>query len=154
YMVFSEGWQGHSRVVGFTVLDETEKRATTIGRTSFYSPLSPSDGLHFDLETEVTAMGTQATNYGRGHREQSTLGSCEVHWDGDQHFRRGWVPARVPAHFQLRKSKAEIKRVIVVREGDSLVLTNALGVPIRRIMLADEKGQVYQAKEIAEGAKA
>src|SRR5262249_14507329 len=32
FVAISEGWQGHARATGLTVLDETEKRATTIGR--------------------------------------------------------------------------------------------------------------------------
>lgn len=157
YMVVSEGWQGHAKAAGFTVLDEAEKRATTLGRTSYYSPLSPSDGLRFDTDTEVTVIGTQSVNsfhhrHGR-FREHSTLGACEVDWGGDQHFRRGWVPARVPAHFQLRKSKAETRRAIVAREGEELTLTNALGAGIARVVVADEKGRLYEGTDVAEGAK-
>src|SRR5262249_38958353 len=54
YMVFSEGLQGHSRACGITILDESERRATTLGRATFYCPMTPSDGLRFSAETEVT----------------------------------------------------------------------------------------------------
>lgn len=163
YMVIAEGWQGHARVTGLTVLDETEKRATSIGRTSFYTPLTPRDGLRFEADTEVTVIGARSMDRRYG-MEESTLGPCTVHWGegGQQHLARGWVSARVPAHFLLRKSQTDQRRVIVVREGDSLMLTNALGKDdgsgrisgrIKSIKLIDENGDLYEGEDVAVGAK-
>jgi hypothetical protein len=85
--------------------------------------------------------------------EQSSLGSCAVDWTGGQHLARGWVSARVPAHFLLRKSKTQQERLMVHRDGESLVMVNGLGASIKSITLADEKGQLYTADDVAEGAK-
>src|SRR5262249_49818249 len=119
YMVLAEGWQGHANVTALTVLDETQKRATTVGRASFYAPLTPSDGLRFDADTEVTVVGAKKRDYARGPYgvEESSLGPCSVDWGegGRQHLTRGWVTARVPAHFVLRKSQTDQRRVMAAR---------------------------------------
>jgi hypothetical protein len=41
----------------------------------------------------------------------------------------------------------------VAREGESLVLTNMLGVSIKSLTLADEKGRLYTAENVLEGEK-
>ncbi len=144
YMVVSEGWQGHAAVTGLTILDEVEKRATSLGRTGFYTPLTPSDGVHFSTETEVQPLGNE---------HSSNTSACAIDWTTDQHLTRGWVSARVPAHFLLRKSEARREGVKVSREGDSLVLVNRLGADIHVLHLADEKGQLYRAENIKAGER-
>ena len=73
-MIVAEGWQGHVRTEGLTILDQTgtEPRAATVGRTGFYTPLTPGDGLHFGTETEVTVRGLEDS--GR------TGTACSIDW--------------------------------------------------------------------------
>jgi hypothetical protein len=147
YMVVAEGWQGHARVGGITILDEGEKRATTLGRTAFYSPVTPGDGLHFGDTTEVQMLGDENAAW---------TSSCSIDWTNDQHLARGWVTARVPAFFALRKSETlRRERITLHREADGgLSVANALGVDIAHLWLADEKGRLYRAAAIAAGGNA
>jgi hypothetical protein len=148
YMLVSEGWQGHLRTETLTLLDPASRRATTIGWTGFYSPLTPGDGLHFSYETEVVP---QRRNEGR----RAGIRSCALDWSQDQHFTSGWVEARVPAHFQVRKSEVRRERVTLHREPDGrLSIVNGLGAEVRRFWYADEKGQLYTAEQVAPGARA
>jgi hypothetical protein len=143
YMVVSEGWSGHSRVGAITVVDEVEKRSTTLGRAAYYSPLTPGDGLHYSAETEVSPHGNQHT---------ALTSSCTLAWGQGQHLSRGWVSARVPAHFLLRKCVTqEERRITVRREGASLLVSNRLGADIRTLYLADEKGQLHHASDVPAG---
>jgi hypothetical protein len=147
YMIIAEGWQGHARVGGITILNEADHRATTLGRAAFYSPLTPGDGLRFSDDTEVQMQGG----------DTGTLGSsCTVDWTNGQHLARGWVTARVPAHFMLRKSDPlRRERLNVRREADgSLGLVNALGADIKTLWVADENGQLYEGGPIAAGERA
>jgi hypothetical protein len=140
-MIVSEGWQGHARVGGVTFLDESEHRATSLGRTAFYTPLTPG-GLYFSEETEVLA------NTGE-------YGSCSVDWTQGQRLAHGWVTARIPAHFNLRKSETRRERLAVRRESDgSLTVVNALGADVEVVYVADEKGVVRRAGPLAAGEKA
>jgi hypothetical protein len=148
YMLISEGWQGQLRTETLTLLDPVSRRATTLGWTAFYSPLTPGDGLHFSYETEVVP---QRMNEGR----RAGVRSCTLDWSQDQHFASGWVEARVPAHFKVRKSEVRRERVTIHREPDQrLSVVNGLGAEVRRFWYVDEKDQFYTAGPIAPGARA
>jgi hypothetical protein len=148
FMLISEGWEGQLRTETLTLLDETTHRATTIGWTGVYSPLTPSDGLHFSYETEMIPQ-----RFFEGDR--GTARSCAVDWSQDQHLTAGWVEARVPAHFKVRKSEMRRERVALHREADGRwSMVNGLGTAIQHFWYADEGGQMYKAENIAAGAKA
>jgi hypothetical protein len=146
YMLIAEGWQGQTRVAGFTFLDENERRATTLGKAAFYSPMTPGDGLTFSDQTEVMIQGTEHPAY----TTFSTLNWAE----GKQHLARGWVVARVPSHFTLRRSESRRERLNLRRDGKGIEVINALGADVRTLTLVDEKGQVYTAGPIPAGGSA
>jgi hypothetical protein len=144
YMIVAEGWQGRARVQAFTILDENERRATTLGRMALYTPLTPGDGLHFKPDTEVTTLSAPA--------QTGSGSSCTVDWTNDQHLARGWVTARIPAQYALRKSEVARQRMTISRSADgNLIAVNGLGTDVASLVYADEKGQVYQAGPIAAG---
>jgi hypothetical protein len=148
YALFAEGFGAYVRTGGFTILDEGSHRATTIGMTAFYSPLTPGEGLHFGYETELVPQIELSGLYnGKGNRT--------VDWTNDQHLARGWVTARVPAHFMVRKSEVRRER-LVLREGNdgSLSVVNGLGADIRQLWLADREGKIHTARNIRAGAEA
>ena len=144
YATFAEGWNRHVRTEGLTILDERAHRATTIGWTAFYSALTPGDGLHFGYETELTPQISKT---------MSTVRT--VDWTHDQHLASGWVTARVPSHFMVRKSEMRRERVTVRREADArLRVVNGLGVDIGRFWLADRDGTIHSADDISAGVEA
>ncbi|HEY7426191.1 MAG TPA: hypothetical protein VH682_18315 [Gemmataceae bacterium] len=148
YMLLSEGWEGHLRTETLTLLDEGTHRATTIGWTAAYSPLTPSDGLHFDYQTEVVSQRAEPVR-------RAGVRSCTLDWSRDQHLASGWIEARVPAHFKVRKSEMRRERVTVRHETDqSVSIFNRLGAEMRRFSYKDEKGQLYTAEHVAAGAEA
>lgn len=147
FMLLSEGWQGELRSETLTLLDETTHRATTIGWTGVYSPLTPGEGLHFSYETEVVPQ-----RYFEGRRGGAR--SCSLDWSEDQHFASGWVEARVPALFKVRKSELRRERIALQREpGGHWSIVNGLGAAIGRFWYADGKGQIHMAENVAPGAR-
>ena len=145
YATFAEGWNRRARTEGLTILDERVHRATTIGWTAFYSALTPSDGLHFGYQTELTPLAhSMTTNLAR-----------TVDWTHDQHLANGWVTARVPAHFMVRKSETRRERVTIRRGTDAhLRIVNGLGADISQFWLEDRDGTIYSATDIPAGAEA
>jgi hypothetical protein len=145
YATFAEGWNRHARTDGLTLLDERSQRATTIGWTAFYSGLTPSDGLHFGYESELTPLAeSMTTNIAR-----------TIDWTHDQHLANGWVTARVPAHFMVRKSEMRRERITVRRGTDAdLKVVNGLGADINQFWLADRDGTLYSATDIPAGVEA
>lgn len=149
YTVLSEGWGGRARYLSYTILDERSHRASTIGLNAFYAPLTPGDGLRYGTETEITGQG------GRFGYSYDSTPSRTADWTEDQHLETGWVTARTPAHFMIRRSETRRERLTLTRSSDgSLSVVNGLGVPIRNMLLADEKGIVYKGSDIAAGASA
>ena len=145
YATFAEGWNRHARTEGLTLLDERSRRATTIGWTAFYSALTPSDGLHFGYESELTPLAQSMT----------TNNARTVDWTHDQHLANGWVIARVPAHFMIRKSETRRERVTVRKGTDTaLRIVNGLGADINQLWLADRDGTIYSATNIPAGVEA
>jgi hypothetical protein len=152
YMMVSEGWQGHLRTEAVTILDETSRRASTIGFTGYYAPLTPGDGLRFSPETELSRQSQDDPMY--GYRRGGGGSPCTLDWSGDQHLARGWVKPRVPAYFMARKSEARRERVTFGRARDgSLTAVNGLGVDVQKLWYADEQGQVYGAGPVTAGAQ-
>lgn len=145
YATFSEGWKRHIRTEGLTILDEKTHRATTIGRTAFYSALIPSEGLHFSDETELTPTPQSMTT--------NTVRT--VDWTQDQHLASGWITARVPSDFMVRKSEVRRERITVRRGTDSgLQIVNGLGADISKLWLADIDGTIYFGDDISAGEEA
>ena len=145
YATLAEGWNRHARTEGLTILDERVHRATTIGWTAFYSALTPSDGLRFGYGTELTPLAhSMTTNLAR-----------TVDWTHGQHLASGWLTARVPAHFMVRKSETRRERVTVRRGADAgLKIVNGLGADISQFWLADKDGTIYSASNIPAGVEA
>jgi hypothetical protein len=152
YMLLLEGWEGHLRTEGLTILDQTTHRATTIGLTAFYSPVTPSDGLHFGPDTELSPqLADDAYPYRRGGGAARTIdwGHGE-----DQHLSKGWVTARTPAYFMVRKSEVRRERVSVSRGPDgTLTMVNGLGAEIQDFWYADENNWLYSAGPVASGSR-
>jgi hypothetical protein len=149
YSLLSEGTRAWAKTVELTVLDERTHTASSIGYLALYSPLAQGGGLTFERCTEVTLQGT-ADMYGRVERKGGV-----VDWSNRQHLASGWVQARVPAFFQLRKSQTRRERLSVSRQADgSLGVVNGLGVGIKQLWLCGDDGTVYGTSAIPAGQAA
>ncbi|MEP7342583.1 MAG: hypothetical protein ABI977_32950 [Acidobacteriota bacterium] len=149
FSLFGEGWSATARTESLTLLDETAHRATTIGWVGFYSPITPSDGLHFSYDTELDPQLQSGWGGGRGG-----IGNT-VDWTNDQHLASGWVLARVPAFFKLRKSETRRERLSIRQEANgTTTLVNGLGAPITDVWWADGNGKIHSAANVPAGAQA
>ena len=149
YAILAEGTGGHARSSALTVLNQRNHHAATIGWCGFYSPLTPSGGLNYDYNTELTPQVTM-DNW------RSNKGTARsVDWTDGQNLATGWVSARVPALFKVRNSQTSRRRLTVSRSvsSDGLVIVNGLGCSIKKLWLADEQGMIYSGSEIAAGAE-
>ena len=81
---------------------------------------------------------------------------CDIDWSRDQHLRRGWMSARIPAHFRLRRGEARrLERLPLSRDNDGSVhVTNQLGASIKKLWLVDDKGTLYTAEDVTVGQRA
>lgn len=146
YSLLREGVTPDVRTEGVTLLDQVNRHATSQALTAFYCPLTPSQGLFFGFDTEAVPLIERA-DWRSGSRR-------EVDWTEAQHLERGWVSARVPAHFHLRKSEVRRERLQLEAAGKQLFVVNGLGAPVRSLWLADGRGTVYAAFTIGPGQRA
>lgn len=148
YSLASEGITGRGRVATLTVLDERCHRATTIGYISYYCPLTPSVGPQFGVDTDVTLLPN------RGYRGSNDANSHLIDWTNNQFLASGWVNARVPAYFQIRKNEDRRERLDVEPQDDgSLKVVNALGADIQQLYLADASGRIFETRNLPAGAE-
>lgn len=145
YALVREGTDRWTRVRVVTVLDEEAHRAASVGWIAFYSPLTPSGGLHFSADTELTL---EATAGGGGE-------SPSIDWTDGQHLDSGWLAARVPAHFRVRKVESRRERLPVSFGARGPEVVNGLGARITRLSWQAPDGAVYTAgAPIEAGARA
>ncbi|MCP4375342.1 MAG: hypothetical protein GY794_04095 [bacterium] len=157
YAFIAEGWDGHARTASFTILDQRNHQASTIGWAAFYSPMTPGDGLHFGLETEITPQWGQGKDHHShyGPSEIDRRGELHLDWTSDQHLLGNWLSARVPTHFAIRKGETRRERLSVTVANDgSITVVNGLGAKIKKLYLADASGRIHEASDIAPGARA
>ncbi|PAW81985.1 MAG: hypothetical protein B9S33_15685 [Pedosphaera sp. Tous-C6FEB] len=144
YSLMSEGITPTTRTEAVTILDQAAHRATTLARQAFYTPLTPGDGLRYSHDTEVTPL-VDVNRYNGGN-------SRELELSQSQHLVRGWISARVPAHFALRKSETRRERLQVQRLPDGRVtVLNGLGADIQTLFLMDEQGRQFRGQYLKAG---
>jgi len=147
YSLLREGITPDARISGLTVLDQGAHHAATVGATAFYCPLTPNGGLRFDFETEATPLVHMGYDSSGGSGR-------EVDWTQAQQFRRGWVSARVPVYFHLRKSETRRERLQVEGHAGQWDAVNGLGAPIKTLWFADAGGKIYRAENVPAGQRA
>ncbi len=148
YAMSAEGWTGTERTAGITILDQQHQRAVTLGWTAYYMPLTPSGGLHYSRDTELTPqIGSNHYSYGNEGRSRT------IDWTDHQQLATGWVVSRVPAHFLVRKPSVTVReRINFKRESDgSLSIVNGLGASVDKIYYKDLQGNVYESSDVAAG---
>ncbi len=145
FALLSEGLDADVKISGVTLLNQTEHEAVTLGMAAFYCRMTPSDGLRFSYQTELTPLVS------RGYSRSGAARTIDL--TGEQHFTSGWITARVPAHFMVRKIEKRRERLQVIWQSDGRpIVVNGLGAPIDRLFLADTQGKVYSGHQIPVGA--
>ena len=143
FAAVTEGFDIQSRRQGLTILDETTHMATTQGQGVLYAPLTYGGDLVFGADTEVTPLIDHI------HRWQS------LDWSGGQRLRSGWLVARKPFFFRIRKRELRRERLTTEVEGGVIrSVVNGFGVPIRNLFLTDGEGRLYRANHIQPGERA
>ena len=123
YALVAFGWSRQTRVVSLTHLDQGAGRAATIGWAAYYSPLTSSAELRFDENTELTPLAFGSELVG------------SIDWTDGQRLTGGWIPARVPRHFKLRKNEDRPERIDLKRDGGGIKIVNRLGARRQKFLV-------------------
>ncbi len=140
YALLSEGITPSLHRQSLTLLDQARRHAATFGTLGVYAPVSLRDGLHFDHGTEITPL--------------SAVRSGGIAIGRGQHYVSGWVQPRMPAFFSLRRSETRAERLVVTSTATGVVeVVNALGAPILRLQLCDQRGNLFETRDLAPGER-
>ncbi len=153
YALISEGITPQARTSAVTLLDQRSHWAVTVGVSGYYAPLTPAGGLRFDENTMITP---QVQRFGYGYYGGNSTGrSRSLDVTHGQHLVSGWVAARIPAHFVLRKSESRRERLEISTDSDGAVsVVNGLGADITKLILIDSDGVRWTGQDILAGQSA
>ncbi|NNM87525.1 MAG: hypothetical protein HKL95_03300 [Phycisphaerae bacterium] len=163
YTAAVQGWSGVRRVTTFTILNQAAHQATTIGWLGYYTPLTLRHGLHFDRQTELTpevgwgwngiqSYGYQDLHVGWGGMWRLPVSYRYINWTHGQDLSAGWVTARVPALFAVRKAAPSQAHITIGRDSTGhITAVNHLGVPVRLIWYADSDGRLFRGGPLLPG---
>lgn len=147
HSLLAEGITSTVRIEGITMLDQAEHRAVSLGIAAYYCPLTPGDGLHFPYEYEVSPVL-------RPVRWQDQGTTKRIDDTRDQHFKSGWITARIPSHFYIRSHEPRRERIEFERNMEGgLTAVNGLGADISLLIAADAEGRIYSARMVKAGAR-
>lgn len=124
-----------------TILDQRTGEAITYGFVGFYSTMTPRAGLQFDKSSEMTAAFDRS---GSGR-------SFEANNSSGQHFSRGWINARLPSYFAVRKAEPRRERLEFNWEENTVL--NGLGADIKKLLVCSPTGEHFAIGELEKGAK-
>ncbi len=155
YAYAIEGIRKETRIGSFTILDQRNHEATTLGIEAFYCRITPGSGLSFSPRTEVTPMIQGENRYSRysGYRRSGTY-PHQVNWTENQHLSSGWIKPRIPAYFFTRKPEKRRERIRLITKNGTKKIVNGFGTNILKIYITDHSGTVYTAKNITAGSEA
>ncbi len=116
----------------------------------FYSTFTPGRGLTFDPATEVSCAYDRSMGVNTNRRFD-----LDVLPGGAQQFSNGWVRARLPSYFAVRKAEPMRKERLEFNWTDSAgpTVVNGLGVAIETLFVVAPDGKTYTASGIEPGAK-
>lgn len=142
--VLRDGFAPYVRTAAFTFLDQNTRTAVSTAHVGILAPLTPGDGVRYDLQSLVVL----GSDYGDRSRIDADM-------TGQQHYTAGLVAARTPSHIrQVRVAPARERLVLETAADGSMELVNALGAPITRVVVSSESGELFEATDVAPGARA
>ncbi|MDR1142295.1 MAG: hypothetical protein LBL62_11420, partial [Planctomycetaceae bacterium] len=144
--LLQEGFVRQSSSATYTILNQQREEAITFGFVGFYSTLTPR-GIIFAPETEATAC------LPRGYGNTKSL-EISIQNGGNQFLTHGWISARIPSYFVVRKAQSQRKERITFNwTTDSPTASNGLGVDIKELNVYSPKGELLTAHHIKAGEK-
>lgn len=148
---FSQGITATTTIECFTVLDEKNRQAYSIGTTGYYSPIQPGQ-LVFDANTELLPTYKSANDDRYNYRRPDLTPADISFAQNKQILLSGWVKPRESAYFHFRQSAQSDLRVAFEETKDGGIrATNGLGVEIAAIYYRHTDGKLYVGDSIAAG---
>jgi hypothetical protein len=138
--VLLDGFRVHAATYGYTLLDRQQHRAITLGLAAWYANLAPRTAA-FDGNTGVIAP-----------RRNGEPTPVSLEWRDGARFGAGFVPSRTYREWGFASVMASRARLVARRQGDRVVLQNALGERIDTVWVKLD-GSLYVARDVRDGGE-
>jgi hypothetical protein len=146
YAIFSDGLGTRVRVRSVTQINQRTGQTECWARLSYYSGLAPGDGLTFSEDVAVYPIQAFMGDLASGNRD--------LVWYQGQKLTNGWLRSRTPTQYLTVRSRKSQLGIDVGPAADAgLPIENRLGTEVELVVLRDQAGDLYWAKDLAEGAK-
>lgn len=86
--------------------------------------------------------------------DMESFTGAAVDWTETQHLSSGWLKARTRTQFVTMTSRDERGRIEVTPQNDGMRVANGLEMDFAAIVVSDDKGQLFIARNLAAGAAA
>ncbi|MEA2012662.1 MAG: hypothetical protein U9O87_06210, partial [Verrucomicrobiota bacterium] len=141
FFIFGEGFEKLLRIQSITLLNQDTNHASTLGLASFYSTLSPSKGLIFDNEAEITIQNADTIR--RLYSRNPNL-NYQMQCGEEQIMHGDFVRAKIPSIFKVRKFVRTKNKIEFIKDGQDILCTNGLGVSVKNLWLFTKEGSTYK----------
>lgn len=146
FALLTDGIQTRVRVRSFTDLDQTRGHAASMSRQTYYAGIAPG-GLSFPKHATVYPIEYQPQGYINDTKPK------QITWGADEQlFQRGFIASRNWSQFMVTQSQASERNIeFKPGSGGDPSLVNNLEANIQAIILADENGKLWFARDIRNG---
>ncbi|MDN5279518.1 MAG: hypothetical protein PWR01_3483, partial [Clostridiales bacterium] len=129
----------------FTLLDEKNNRAITMGCMSVFSSASRPEGFKFGFDTEILPL------LPRSYRNND--GGKFILLDENQSLTEGWIRPKIPRYLHLRRVNYRRERLTFEKQNDELTVMNGLGADAQNIYFMNHQGRLFECANLKAGAK-
>jgi hypothetical protein len=152
YALATDGLRMQYRIRSLSHVDQTRDHVVCWARHAYYSGLTPSSGFSFPRDIAVYPIDQQGQgDYGRNSVNR------QIAWtDQSQNLRAGYVAPRVTSQFLTVRSRPSQRglQIDAASKGTAPTAINRLGTNLKSLYLCDEHGDLYLAREVANGESA
>lgn len=149
YAIVADGFDTRVRAHSYTKLDQKVGEAVCWSRLSYYSGLSPGNGLTIPADVVMyPILPAWAGDWNLGEQREMT-------WAGnDAMMTQGWLNSRTPTQYLTVRSRRSPINLEVLDSGDKLRVKNQLGATIKTLIVVSQAGKMYLGDNIGVDASA
>jgi hypothetical protein len=146
YAIFSDGLGTRVRARSVTRINQATGQTECWARLSYYSGMAPGDGLAFSDDVAVYPIAGLASDRAGGDRG--------LVWHKGQKMKSGWLRSRTPTQYLTVRSRQSRLGIDVGPRADGrLPVAGRLGTDVELLVVRDEEGSFYWARQLADGAE-
>jgi hypothetical protein len=143
YSIAAHGFSIRSRIRSLTMLDQKSHSAVTFARLALFAGVAPSRGMQFSPETAVYPVFPPTAE----------PGAFTVDWTENQLLTSGWLLSRTRTQFlTIRHAERPDRVEIKPRQDGGLAIASGLPWELEAVLVADDRGQLFSARNVLPSA--